>query len=252
MNDKKMFLLGGNDLEMETISRILKENDISFRDRCLSWNEAYLSRYKTELDEFGGRSGYIIYGVELQEDIGCPCNYVRIDHHNDYAHRPSSIEQVMGILNIPMERYHKLVSANDAHYIQGMIDEGATQAEIKHIRYADRKAQGVTENDEMLAVKAIEGKSQYGSLTVVNALSSAFSPICDRLYPYKNLLIYTKDELVFYGEGTAKLKNMFHDYINERKMYYGGGENGYLGMVKGVFTADDIKRIVDEIKILFI
>lgn len=248
----KIFLLGGHDLEMETIGHALRKSGMRFFDKHLMWGNACISQYKQELQEYGRRPECLIYGVELREDIECPCNYIRIDHHNDYVGRPSSLEQIMEILNIPMDRYQMLVAANDAYYIPGMIVKGATRDEIQFIRYADRKAQGVTEDDERLAVEAIAGKTEYGSLTVVHALSPVFSPICDRLYPYENLLVYTADEIVFYGKSVMRLRTVFDKYINEQKMYYGGGENGYIGMAKGVFSTDEINGLINRIKEIII
>ena len=65
--DKLFFLLGGADLEMQTIREILLENGISFADHQLQWNNAVLSSYQKELEQLG--DSRMIYGVELQEDM---------------------------------------------------------------------------------------------------------------------------------------------------------------------------------------
>lgn len=83
-----------------------------------------------------------------------------------------------------------------------MLEIGASHEEINLIRQEDRKAQGVIEDDEKLAQEAItNGTEKIGSLYVVFTTANKFSPICDRLYPYEKLLIYTPNELIYYGKG---------------------------------------------------
>lgn len=244
-----IFLLGGQDLEMQVIIGILKKQSLSYRDRLLNWSNAYLSQYTEELEQYGNNSSYLIYGIELQEDVSPPSNYIRIDHHNDYIHQPSALEQIAAILHLPLTRYQQLIAANDKAYIPGMKAMGATLEEIALIRKEDRRAQGVTEGDELLAQKAItENKEIIGDLTIIHARTSRFSPICDRLYPYKRLLIYTDDELMYYGEGVKALTLLFSSDIANGDIFYGGGESGYLGTKKGLYTAQEIETLINKIK----
>lgn len=199
---KHLFLLGGHDLEMQTIVQILTDRNVIFKDRYLQWDNALLSQYEEEIQQYGNKEPFIIYGVELKEDITPPTNYIRIDHHNEYATYPSALEQVASILDHPLNRYQTLVAANDKAYIPGMLEIGASHEEINLIRQEDRKAQGVIEDDEKLAQEAItNGTEKIGSLYVVFTTANKFSPICDRLYPYEKLLIYTPNELIYYGKG---------------------------------------------------
>ena len=82
MRYQSLFLLGGHDLEMNAIIQLLEEHHLIYKDRSLQWNNAYLSQYEQDLSLFKDNSSYKIYGIELQEDIVPPSNYVRIDHHN--------------------------------------------------------------------------------------------------------------------------------------------------------------------------
>ena len=251
MIQNQLFLLGGHDLEMLTISSVLKENNLLIIDHSLQWNNAYLSQYETEIKQYGNLSTWKIYGIELQEDIEIPNNYIRIDHHNDFSQNPSALEQIMLMLNQPLNRLHQLIAANDAYYIPGMQRMGATLAEIEHIRYEDRKAQGVTLEEEEISEKAIQENNEIcGDLIIVQAYSSRFSPICDRLYPYKKLLIYTNEELIYYGKGVSKLVAKYRNAVLNKKMFHGGGESGYLGTIKGAFSQEEIKQIVNQIKII--
>lgn len=245
----KLFLLGGHDLEMQTIAEILKEKGLLFSDFSLSWNNAHLSQYRKELEQYGNNPSWTIYGIELQEDITAPDNYIRIDHHNDYSQHLSALEQITNLLNMPLNRYMQLVATNDKTYIPGMIEAGATPDEIKDIRKADRKAQGITEEEERLAEKAIkESCSTVGKLIIVHALSSRFSPICDRLFPFHSLLVHTDYEWMFYGKGADCVSLLFEKEIKAGRIFYGGGSNGYVGTVEKAYNTAVLQKMVEQIK----
>ncbi len=241
--ERSLFLIGGHDLEMQTIIELLKENDQNFVDRNLRWDNAVLSVYKDLLGFEGA-----IFGVELYEDITPRKNYYRIDHHNDFIGKKSSLEQVADILGVKMTRCQKLVAANDSRYIPGMVDLGATETEIREIRKADRKAQGVTDADEILADKAIENNlSMRNGVMVVKLETNRFSAICDKLYPYKKLLIYSDSELVYYGEDVGKVACRFEDEIKCGRAFKGGGETGFFGLASGHFSKNEILYYLDKI-----
>lgn len=244
---KLLFLLGGADLEMQTIRGILQDEGITFVDHHLRWDNAWLSSYQKELQAV--EEGQIVYGIELREDILPPTCYRAIDHHNELSSSPCALEQVMELLHIPKNRYTQLVAANDKSYIPGMQEMGATVEEISAIRLADRKAQGVTEEDEVSAERAIaENMEKMDGLLVVRTDSSCFSPICDRLYPYRGLLVYTDCEWVYYGEGAEQVRMMFPDECVSGNLYYGGGENGYVGIKKNAYSSSRIYDMVCKIK----
>lgn len=250
---KRIFLLGGNDLEMTTIKNLLVNAGEQFETHDLRWDNAKLSSYEKTLGEYGNSPDYQIYGVELNEDIPHPDNYVRIDHHNDFANKPSSLEQVATLLGLAMDRHMQLVAANDSRYIPGMIKLGASREEIDDIRRADRAAQGVSEgDDERLAEESLKScKGDASNLYVVKSLTSKFSTICDRMYPYRRLLIYNDDIAEFYGEGVNDLTSLFKSELDAKKMYHGGGDSGYLGTVSGAYSKEEIAGIVDKIRTHF-
>ncbi len=252
MENRRIFLLGGQDLEMQTIEEVLRGNGVRFENRRLRWDNAFLSSYGDVIEEYSENPEMTLYGVELMEDVGTPANYVRIDHHNDFAGRPSSLEQVMTVLGLPMGRRERLIAANDARYIPGMESLGATPAEIEEIRLADRRAQGVTEDDERAAELAVSRVSGDAStLYVVRTGIHKFSPICDRLYPYRSLLIYNDSEFIFYGEGVPELRVLLAREIGERTVFFGGGDSGYIGCAAGKYTPSEIEEYIDRIKSTF-
>ena len=250
---KRIFLLGGNDLEMTTIKNLLVNAGEQFETHDLRWDNAKLSSYEKTLEEYGNSPDYQIYGVELNEDIPHPDNYVRIDHHNDFANKPSSLEQVATLLGLAMDRHMQLVAANDSRYIPGMIKLGASREEIDDIRRADRAAQGISEgDDERLAEESLKScKGDASNLYVVKSLTSKFSTICDRMYPYRRLLIYNDDIAEFYGEEVNDLTSLFKSELDAKKMYHGGGDSGYLGTVSGAYSKEEIAGIVDKIRTHF-
>lgn len=247
IKEQFFFLLGGADLEMQTIREILLREEISFADHHLRWDNALLSSYRKELQEV--KEGQTVYGIELREDILPPACYQAIDHHNGLSYMPCALEQVMEILQLPMNRYEQLVSGNDKAYIPGMLVLGATSKEIATIRLADRKAQGVTNEEEQLAEKAIADNQEFvNGLIIVRALCSRFSPICDRLFPFHKLLIYTDTEWMYYGKRADEVRSLFFKEFDDGNLFYGGGEQGYVGIKQNVYNKDEILEMVNQIK----
>ena len=245
-NSDKLFLLGGYDLEMLTIKQILGGRDgCIVVDKHLRWDNALLSAYQEYLLQY---EDIDIYGIELVEDVLLPAHYHRIDHHNEKCSKPSSLEQVALLLNLSLNREQQLVAANDKGYIPAMLEQHATNDEISSIRYRDRAAQGITKEDEKKAELSIEKYlMRYGDLIVVKSLTSHFSPICDRLFPYERLLVYTDVEWMFYGKGKDILVNQFASEMEKKKIYHGGGERGYIGSVQFAYSKNDIISFVKQI-----
>lgn len=246
---KNIFLLGGKDLEMSTIKKILCEQRQIVYDKGMDWNKAFLSQYSTELSQFGNNQEYIIYGIELIEKgiKQIPGNYHRIDHHNEYSDRPSSLEQVALLLKISLNREQALIAANDKAYIPGMQAIGASEEEINRIRLADRRAQGVSEEDEELAQKAIQDKKMEEGIIVVHSETNRFAPITDRLFPYEQLLIYTSDELIYYGKGKDLLVKFYAKEIEAGRMFHGGGKQGFIGAARSAYSENELKDMKKQI-----
>ena len=243
---QKLFLLGGYDLEMMTIKQMLEgRKDCVVLDKHLRWDNAKLSAYREDLHLY---QGYDVFGIELQEDIPLPHNYYRIDHHNDWAHKPSALEQVASVIGVKLNRDQQLVAANDRGYIPAMHAIEATEEEIADIRKRDRIAQGVTESDEALAEQSLDQNlSRYGNLIVVKSLTSRFSPICDKLFPYRRLIVYTDSEWIFYGEGKAELVKQLANDIELKKIYHGGGDYGYIGTPQNAYSKEQIHQFVEQV-----
>jgi len=237
---KKLFLLGGYDLEMLEIKSILDAYKISYVDKKLSWGSK-LSEYKNELN-FDG----IIYAVELEEDITPPANYIQIDHHGINDNNPSSLEQVASILDISLNRKQELISANDSRYIEGMKLINASEDEINEIRKQDRKAQGITNEDEILAKKSIERSSSH----IVYSLTEKFSVVSDFIYYiHEQYIIYNDRKIIFYNYEKNKIIEYLEKYnITINNYYHGGGEFGFVGIKENILNKNQIKKIIKEFK----
>jgi len=240
-----VFLLGGYDLEMVEIKQLLINLGIRFHDKRLHWNNAKLSAYKRNLNN---EEHFV--GIELQSDIELPANYTLIDHHNEKSPSPSAIEQVATMLNLQLIRDQQLVAANDKGYIPAMEQMHATKEEIADIRKRDREAQGITEQDEKLAIESINHyKQQEGGTIIIKSLTSKFAAITDFLYPnYESLLIHTNTELTYYGLNSRKLIKQFDGNLVTGSIYSGGSADGYWGISKGKITKKIITKILNIIK----
>lgn len=245
---KRLFLLGGHDLEMLAIKELLLSNQERVIDNSLSWENAALSSYT----DIHFDDDCDIYGIELREDIPLPSSYHKIDHHNELSGHASSIEQVATILGIQLNRFQLLAAFNDKAYIPGMIQIGASKEEILLIRRLDRKAQGITEEEERLAEKSIAEKlRKEADIIIVESYTGRFSPICDLLYPYKHLIVYTEHELMYYGEDSHLLVTEFAKEIESGKMFYGGSENGYVGTVQNEYSLSTLIGFIERIKNIY-
>jgi hypothetical protein len=243
--NKRYFLLGGIDLEMISIKKILEKYGIPFKNLNLLWNNAKLSQYQKYLNNENS-----FFGIELQEDITLPKYYTKIDHHNNYSHKKSSLEQVADILNIKLDNFQKLIAENDKGYIPAMIKAGASKEQILKIRYFDRKFQGVTDNDEKLAKQSITNYIITNNIYIIKSLTARFSVVVDLLNEDSlkdKILVYNDTKLNYYGKNVLKIVEYFKNLIDKNQAYYGGGENGFFGIVENSISKDKIKNIKETI-----
>ncbi len=180
-----------------------------------------------------------VVGIELFG--ACPWSNSRtIDHHSwgngDNSHEKSSIEQIAEELGIELNRYLRLVAANDKAWYPGLEAAGATTGEADVIRQADRCAQGVTPDDEAQAVRDIESVEYHGERVLVRTSLSSYqvSPISDRLYGHaEEWLIVASNAWIYNGPRHLEI----FQHMGELGLIVGsdwkGGsdESGYAGFV---------------------
>jgi hypothetical protein len=185
----------------------------SYADKKLAWGakaSAYLEEIEQSLD-----SGYTPVLVELDYDLPIPRERcLLVDHHGPRAgeQTPTALEQVFKLLALePSQwtRWHALVAANDRGYIPEMRRMGATIEEIRDVRQQDRRAQGITADDEARAMELVRSAEAMadGRLTVVRSPHPLTSALGDVLHAdlggpgYQNLLTIGPGEVRFNGEG---------------------------------------------------
>jgi len=210
--------LGGRDLEMAEIARLLAGRPgVAVCDHGPAWGvraSAYLPELRAALA--AGRRAVL---VELADDL--PADLPRdrltwVDHHGPLAgaNRPTSLEQVFALLGRPAgewTRDRELVAANDRGHIAGLLRAGATAAEVRDIRARDRRAQGVTADEEASGQEAAAAAESHlgGRLTVVRLPHARTAVATDFLHPalggpgYENLVALCPGETVFFGSGAA-------------------------------------------------
>jgi len=220
-NKEYVFFLGGHDLEMLVIRDLLARQGAPYVDKGLGWG-AKASAYQKEIGK-AVRQKRLPVLVELEDDTGLAGNEVVIvDHHGTRAgvDKPTALEQVWRLLEMPHSdwqeaRYedlpYPLIAANDRGHVRAMQYLGATQEQMTKVRELDRKAQGITEQQERQAQVGIERAQHrlHGRLTVVQVPHAKTATVTDRLHValggpgYENLLIVSPDETNFYGRGEA-------------------------------------------------
>ena len=237
---KYIFFLGGQDAEMCEIRKILEHHRLTFYDKKLHWG-ARASAYREELLKIDKKIPILI---ELKVDIPLPDHAIIIDHHGPQAGKdqPTSIEQVAELLGLSLNRWQKLIAANDRGWIDGLKAFGASETEIEQVRRYDRQCQGVTEAEETLAAQAIQEMEVINGIAVVRIPFRHISSVTDRLYgKYDDILVITPESINFSGDGKRVLKLA----ATFPEGWYGGNlpEKGFWGV-------EGKKRINEIIKIL--
>lgn len=209
---------GGYDGEMVEILNVCREVGVENFDKHLSWG-AKASDYAEEIAQ-AVSDGKTPVLVELTLDTEIPNCAVVVDHHNENAGRPSSLQQVLDLFGLKPTRRQQLVAANDSRYIPGMIALGATPEEIAAVRCADRAAQGVTPEQEAEAERAIADAEVINGVVIVKMSHPKTSTVCDRLFDpeleERLLVLSEKDsEANFFGNGELckKLRNRFGGWM---------------------------------------
>ncbi len=219
------YFLGGHDLEMAEIARLLAVHAPGrFHDKGLRWG-AKLSAYRNELAAAIAASDKPVL-IELADDLPRDAfdrerAVVVVDHHGDLAgrDRPTSIEQVFDRLGLPRDAWTRrlaLVAANDRGHVAAMKAIGATAEEMRAIRSADRAAQGVTEEEEREATRAIGRRVENHGLAWIETSSDTASAIADGMDAdlggpgHAGLVVAMPGEVAMFADGAliARLADM--------------------------------------------
>ncbi|WP_128292284.1 hypothetical protein [Afifella aestuarii] len=210
-----VFFLGGRDLEMLAIRHLVEETlgADAIVDRGLFWG-ARASDYASDIDtvlKAGKRP--VLVELEIDDEIS---GAIVVDHHGETAGRPSALEQVFQLLDLPKERWTRrfaLIAANDCGHLRAMAELGASPEEMDKIRRDDRAAQGITAEEEQAGIAALAAAEEAldGRLLIVRSPHDRTAAITDPLRlrelergdPTRDLLIEGPEELSFFGRGAS-------------------------------------------------
>ena len=227
---------------MQTIARLIRAVGLgaSVIDRKLKWG-ARASMLRADIARTLASGGRAIL-VELADDLAVTFPRQRllfIDHHGARAGaaQPSALRQVFRMLGgpsrPPWSRHFALVEANDVGHIVGLQAAGATDWEIRAIRAADRRAQGVSLETEIASRTAIAQAEQLDWLTIVRVAAVTSSAVTDFIDASfggpgaRDVLVQTTRSVLFFGRGDVVMQ-----LAKLPKSWFGGAlpERGYWGM----------------------
>lgn len=260
---KYLFLLGGKDLEMVEIRRLLERsnsgNSWIILDKHLTWDNAYWSAYSEEIAKYAHT--HQIVGIELfsDEELTYNPDWILIDHHNERSDEHPSILQLIELIQYRCadaedRRRIELVAANDADGVFGLAHAGATDVEIKRIREEERNLLGVriedlnTFKEEMKASGIVERNGVRllkTSLDGLTALSDHFLLQDHDIFDL-NYILYNDTSLIFYGPDAKHgvLKYVLNH--GQLKYFYGGQRLGYISVfnIPEGLNTDDLVGLI--------
>jgi hypothetical protein len=250
------FFLGGRDLEMAEIARLLSE--VGLADRCVDAGLVWGARASVHAAAIDAALavGETPVLVELADDLSPDLDRARlvfVDHHGSRAGagRPTSLEQIFALVGSPRgavwTRRRALVAANDRGHAPAMRAIGASPAEIREIRDADRAAQGVTPEIEALSRRALAAARSVGPLLVIETAAPTATAVVDFLLPEyggpgaDEVLVATPATIGFHGSG-----RVIADLSARPGCWYGGElpERGFWGSPRDGIDLDDLAQTI--------
>lgn len=243
------FFLGGYDLEMLTIRELINAEGLPYFDGELDWSSATVIAYKEGIRATRLRGNTPVL-VELridpknESDRELSDGAIIVDHHGPRAgeNEPTSLEQVFKLLELPQERWTRwmdLVSANDRGHVPAMQLRGATTEEMAAIRAEDRRAQGMTPEEEAEAERGIANRELlfWDTLAIVRISHHRSSAVADKIEPILggpgpvNCIVVSPDEINVYAVG-ALIEALLVRFPKELGSWSGGNmpKRGYWGL----------------------
>jgi hypothetical protein len=234
----RLWIVPDNDLESKEIQRLLVAQNEKFLTTGLAWGATWAKLEPSVVQEIQDHhtadQKNVVYGIELGGPN--PFRAINIDHHQysweDRSHLESSLEQVAGILKVRLSREQLLIAANDREWIPGMEDLNATPEEIDSIRRRDRRAQGVTEDDERRALAELSKSEDRSGLFIIDTGQRPISAHLDFAYLQKDareILVRSPEQWLYSGR-----KHRILASLRLGLEYWSGGgfASGYFGVTK--------------------
>jgi len=209
------FFLGGHDLEMLVIARMVRRalGPARVVDNRLGWG-AEAAAYAAEIAaaRAAGQTPVLIELATTEAERTAWPDAILVDHHGVRAGEPTSLEQVHRLLGTAAprwSRWHALVAANDRGHVRAMRAAGASLAQMRRVRAADRCAQGITPAEEAAGVAALAGAECVceGRVLLVHLPHGRTATVADRLALEDDastppvLLVISPGEINVFGPG---------------------------------------------------
>jgi hypothetical protein len=215
LNRKPHVFIGGYDLEMITLIEMIEplHNELIVHDEKLSWG-AKASSYQEDLKEIISANTPALL-VELDIDVvglESATNVTVADHHGSRVGELPVLKQAWDWLadqelHVPWRRWYDIVCENDIGHIDGLLKFGADHREVDKVRRLDRRAQGITEVDELQSRVDLKSASIKNGILIVESELTKTSAIADFAHPFyggephDGLLITTPTGISFFGVG---------------------------------------------------
>jgi hypothetical protein len=231
-----MWVLAVNDGEAVEIVRVLGERGEEMRISRQPWGatwEGLEADIQADLLQFrNANPESVILGIELAgANIYGAEN---IDHHrydNDDRSNPlSSLEQVGIRLGVSLSHRQQLVAANDRGFIPAMQEMGASNEEIRDVRFQDLNAQGVTAEDIEVARREVGAATVYGGRFLVKSLLNPPTAHADILFLEKGArewLVCGPEVWSYTGPRHLQMAAL---HLIEKHWSGGLPESGYFGV----------------------
>lgn len=255
------FFLGGYDLEMVVIGRMVRQalGRTHVLDKRLGWG-AEAAAYGAEIAtaRAAGQTPVLIELATTEAERSAWPEAVLVDHHGPRAGEPTSLEQVHRLLGAAAprwSRWHTLVAANDRGHVQAMQAVGAGLVQMRRVRAADRCAQGITAAEEAAGALALAEAERVcgGEVLLVHLPHGRTATVADRLALGDNaasappvLMVVSPGEVNVFGPGTVikRLATAFPDG------WWGGDmpEAGFWGASAELAGEDAVLRVLGQDK----
>lgn len=256
MASDRLWVLGGNDGEMEAIKTLLGMAGEKWVQPKTNWGDHRFSPRDAglgaECSSFANCGFVKIVFVEC-----CPAlessNTLVVDHHGQRSGEPPAVLQVLAILeksglrvSDATQRWLELVGANDCGAYNGMEGIGATVEEMKRVRAFTRKAQGITSEHESVARTALYNAKQSGRALVIIGTQIKTACVVDELYWQgrcdEEFLIVNSGSFHFSGDGETcrLLKEKFAGWAGGAGLGKKGDKRAFWGCNNAASKASEI------------
>jgi len=203
--EKKYYFLGSPSGANEEIKKILQKHDVPFK--------------QVKPDQYGS---YYVKNEDAQDLVEAGYKLVCVDAHNLSEYKseilkrghPSCLELITLEYSSEETPWQLLVAENDTYSVNQLpysvfamsmlIKSGYSRKEINAVRAYDRKAKGISKEEEKQTTEALKSAQSINGLLIVDNLPhNKYQSVLDNAFwmqQYQNIVIFTEDNhFLYYG-----------------------------------------------------